>query len=128
MGVDLAVESGQAVAVLGANGAGKTTLARVISGSLAPASGAVAFDGRPVAGLGAHRVAELGVAHCMEGRRVFPTLSVEENLRIAVRGADGATIGLARSTTSFLCSRSARIHRGPQCRAGSSRCSQLPAR
>ena len=128
IGIDLAVESGQAVAVLGANGAGKTTLARVISGSLAPASGAVAFDGRPVAGLGAHRVAELGVAHCMEGRRVFPTLSVEENLRIAVRGADGATIGLARSTTSFLCSRSARIHRGPQCRAGSSRCSQLPAR
>jgi ABC-type branched-subunit amino acid transport system ATPase component len=92
MGVDLAVESGQAVAVLGANGAGKTTLARVISGSLAPNSGAVAIDGRPVSGLGAHRVAELGVAHCMEGRRIFPTLSVEENLRIAVRGADGATM------------------------------------
>jgi ABC-type branched-subunit amino acid transport system ATPase component len=92
MGIDLAVESGQAVAVLGANGAGKTTLARVISGSLAPTSGDVAIDGRPVAGLGAHRVAELGVAHCMEGRRIFPTLSVEENLRIAVRGAVGATM------------------------------------
>jgi ABC-type branched-subunit amino acid transport system ATPase component len=92
MGVDLGVEAGQAVAVLGANGAGKTTLARVISGSLAPTSGGVAIEGRPVARLGAHRVAELGVAHCMEGRRIFQTLSVEENLRIAARGADGATM------------------------------------
>jgi len=92
MGVDLAVEAGQATAVLGANGAGKTTLARVISGSLTPTSGTVVIAGTAAGGRGAHRVAELGVAHCMEGRRIFPTLSVEENLRIAARGADGATM------------------------------------
>ena len=89
MGVDLAVEARQAVAVLGANGAGKTTLARVISGSIKTTSGIVAIDGRAIGGLGTHRVAQLGVAHCLEGRRIFPTLTVEENLRIAARDADG---------------------------------------
>jgi ABC-type branched-subunit amino acid transport system ATPase component len=92
MGVDLAVEAGQAVAILGANGAGKTTVARVISGSITPTSGTVSIDGQVVVGRGAHRVARLGVAHCMEGRRIFPTLSVEENLRIAVRAADAETM------------------------------------
>jgi ABC-type branched-subunit amino acid transport system ATPase component len=91
-GIDLLVEHGRAIAVLGANGAGKTTLARVIAGSITPTTGTVAIDGRPVASLGPHRIAGLGIAHCMEGRRVFPTLSVEENLRIAARGADAATM------------------------------------
>jgi ABC-type branched-subunit amino acid transport system ATPase component len=90
-GVELCVRQGEAVAILGANGAGKTTLARAITGAIPPTGGALRIAGRDAAGLPAHRVAALGVAHCMEGRRIFPTLTVEENLRIAARGADAAT-------------------------------------
>ncbi|HLH50077.1 MAG TPA: ATP-binding cassette domain-containing protein [Roseiarcus sp.] len=91
-GVSLAIAEGEAVAILGANGAGKTTLARVISGAVAPSAGALRIGGRAAAGLAPHRVAALGVAHCMEGRRIFSSLTVEENLRIAARGVDAATI------------------------------------
>ena len=90
--IDLSVRVGQAVAILGANGAGKTTLARVIAGTIAPTAGTVSIDGQRVGGLPPHRIAALGVAHCMEGRRIFPTLSVEENLCIAARGADPPTL------------------------------------
>jgi branched-chain amino acid transport system ATP-binding protein len=86
-GIDLAVEQGQAVAILGANGAGKTTLARVISGALTPTSGRLRVSGQDVTGSPPHRVAALGVAHCMEGRRIFASLSVQENLLIAARSA-----------------------------------------
>ena len=89
--IDLSVGVGQAVAILGANGAGKTTLARVIAGTIAPTAGTVSIDGRRVGGLPPHRIAALGVAHCMEGRRIFPTLSVEENLCIAARGVNPST-------------------------------------
>jgi len=90
-GVDLVMKEGEAVAILGANGAGKTTFARVITGALVPTAGSVHIGGRDVAGLPAHRIAGLGVTHCMEGRRIIPTLSVEENLRVAARGVDGST-------------------------------------
>ena len=90
-GIDLTVETGQAVAILGANGAGKTTLARTITGAIAPTAGALLIAGQDVSGRPPHQIAELGVAHCMEGRRIFPTLSVEENLLIAARKADATT-------------------------------------
>jgi ABC-type branched-subunit amino acid transport system ATPase component len=90
-GIDLTVETGQAIAILGANGAGKTTLARTISGVIAPTAGALLIGGQDVSGRPPHQIAALGVAHCMEGRRIFATLSVRENLLIAARGADGAT-------------------------------------
>ena len=80
--VSLAVESGETVAVIGPNGAGKTTLMRVISGMLPPHSGTLAFEGRSIAGLSAHRIVELGIAHVPENRRLFPRLTVEENLRM----------------------------------------------
>jgi branched-chain amino acid transport system ATP-binding protein len=81
-GIDLTIPEGQAVAILGANGAGKTTLARTISGAIAPTSGRLRIAGEDIA--------ELGIAHCMEGRRIFPTLSVQENLLIAARNADAS--------------------------------------
>src|SRR5271165_2338322 len=84
-GFDLAVEEGQAIAVLGANGAGKTTLARTICGAIAPSSGRIMFAGENLKGRPPHRIAALGIAHCMEGRRIFPNLSVQENLLIACR-------------------------------------------
>ncbi|MCO5161823.1 MAG: ATP-binding cassette domain-containing protein [Mesorhizobium sp.] len=85
--VSMTVGQGEVVAVLGSNGAGKTTLANVIAGSLAPTSGKVEFDGEDVTGLTGDKLFVRGLAHCMEGRRIFPELSVEENLKIALRGA-----------------------------------------
>jgi branched-chain amino acid transport system ATP-binding protein len=90
-GIDLTLPHGEAIAILGANGAGKSTLARVITGGIPPTSGILRIAGHDVAGLPPHRIAAMGVAHCMEGRRIFSTLSVEENLRLAARGADAAT-------------------------------------
>ena len=80
-GVSLAVEEGERVALLGANGAGKTTTLRTISGLLAPRRGAIRFNGEQIGGLPAHAVVGKGVAHGPEGRALFPTLTVEENLR-----------------------------------------------
>jgi branched-chain amino acid transport system ATP-binding protein len=79
-GLTLAVEEGEIVALLGANGAGKSTALRVISGLMAPRSGAVRFAGRPIGGLSPRAIVRLGVAHVPEGRRVFPGLTVHENI------------------------------------------------
>src|SRR5436305_2600528 len=81
-GVDLRVDAGEAVGVIGPNGAGKTTLMRVISGLLPGRAGTLAFEGRPLDGVPAHRVVARGIAHVPENRRLFPKLTVEENLRI----------------------------------------------
>jgi branched-chain amino acid transport system ATP-binding protein len=80
--VSLDVAQGQAVGVIGPNGAGKTTLMRVISGLVPPRGGAMTLEGRPVGGLPAHRMVEQGIAHVPENRRLFPRLTVEDNLRI----------------------------------------------
>jgi branched-chain amino acid transport system ATP-binding protein len=79
-GVSLDVKPGKVVALIGANGAGKTTTMRAISGLLAPTRGRVLLDGVPVEGLGAARIARLGLAHAPEGRKVFAPLSTEDNL------------------------------------------------
>jgi branched-chain amino acid transport system ATP-binding protein len=79
-GVSLRVDAGQALALIGANGAGKTTLLRAITGLTPPRRGSVRFDGLPLAGLAAERIAALGIAMVPEGRLLFPSLSVEENL------------------------------------------------
>ncbi len=80
VGVSLEVKPGTVVALIGANGAGKTTTMRAISGLLTPTRGEVRLDGAPVHGLGAARIARLGLAHSPEGRKVFAPLSVEDNL------------------------------------------------
>jgi branched-chain amino acid transport system ATP-binding protein len=80
--VSLRVDSGEAVAVVGPNGAGKTTLLRVISGLIAPRAGALTFDGAVLTGLPAHQVVAHGIAHVPEGRRLFPTLTVADNLKM----------------------------------------------
>jgi branched-chain amino acid transport system ATP-binding protein len=80
VGTSLAVKKGSVVALIGANGAGKTTTMRAISGLITPTRGEVVLDGRPVQGLGAARVARLGLAHSPEGRKVFAPLSAEDNL------------------------------------------------
>jgi branched-chain amino acid transport system ATP-binding protein len=80
--VSLEVAAGEAVAVIGPNGAGKTTLMRVISGLVPLLSGKMTMEGRSLAGLQAHQIVECGIAHVPENRRLFPRLSVEDNLRI----------------------------------------------
>ncbi len=80
--VSLRVERGEAVAVVGPNGAGKTTLMRVISGLVPPRHGRLTFDGVSLAGLPAHDIVARGIAHVPEGRRIFPALSVADNLRM----------------------------------------------
>jgi len=92
-GIDLEVRAGELVCLLGANGAGKSTTLRAISGLLRPAAGRIVFDGRPIAGLEPGIILQAGIAHCPEGRRVFPYLSVEENLLMgAYVRRDGAGI------------------------------------
>jgi branched-chain amino acid transport system ATP-binding protein len=80
-GVSLRVEKGEMIALLGANGAGKTTTLRTISGLLGPKSGSIVFDGESIAGVPAHRLVRQGIAHLPEGRDLFPSLTVQENLR-----------------------------------------------
>ena len=79
-GVSLEVEEGAIVAIVGANGAGKTSLIRTIAGMLRPARGAIRYRGSGIAGWPSHRVCNLGIGQVAEGRQVFPTLTVAENL------------------------------------------------
>ena len=80
--VSLEVAAGEAVAVVGPNGAGKTTLLRVISGVIAPRSGELIFEGAGLTGRPAHEIVAHGIAHVPEGRRLFPALTVAENLKM----------------------------------------------
>jgi branched-chain amino acid transport system ATP-binding protein len=82
----LQVEDGQLVGVLGANGAGKTTLLRAISGLVSPAVGEIRFDGKSLKNVPAHEIARRGVVHVPEGRGVFATLTVDENLNLGGYG------------------------------------------
>ncbi len=79
-GVSLEVRQGAVVAIVGANGAGKTSLIRAIAGILKPKRGRILFRGQNIAGLESHRVCNLGIGQVAEGRQVFPTLTVHENL------------------------------------------------
>ena len=79
-GIDLHVNRGEVVTILGANGAGKTTTLQTISGLLKSNSGSILFDGQDITQRPAHEIVGLGMSHSPEGRRVFGTLSVEENL------------------------------------------------
>jgi branched-chain amino acid transport system ATP-binding protein len=90
-GVTLRVAEGQTTAIVGANGAGKTSLIRAIAGILKPAHGSIRFKDREIAGLPSHVVCDLGVGQVAEGRQIFPTLSVRENLEM------GAVIPRART-------------------------------
>ena len=79
-GIDLTVGDGEIVTLLGGNGAGKTTTLRTISGLLHPLSGSISFDGQRIDGMKAHDIVGLGIGHVPEGRRIFPRMSVHENL------------------------------------------------
>ena len=80
--VSIVVDEGELVTLIGANGAGKTTTLKAISGMLPLAGGTITFDGRKISGATPRQILALGIAHCPEGRRVFPHLTVRENLEM----------------------------------------------
>jgi branched-chain amino acid transport system ATP-binding protein len=90
-GVSLEIEQGSIVAIVGANGAGKTSLIRTIAGMHPPARGRILYRGADIAGRASHQICELGIGQVAEGRQVFPSLSVAENL------AMGALLARARA-------------------------------
>ena len=103
-GVSLEVGEGEALALLGPNGVGKTTVARVASGLVAPSGGTVRVAGADLTGAPTHRFARAGVAHAPEGRSVFATLTVAENLTLSFHrslGRQGVAAGLERAFELF---------------------------
>lgn len=103
-GVDIAVGSGEAVAVVGPNGVGKTTVARVASGLVTATSGTVRIDGQDLTNARTFQFARAGVAHAPEGRSTFATLTVEENLDLSIRrrrGSAGVRQGLEEAFELF---------------------------
>ena len=89
-GVSLEVRPGEAVALIGSNGAGKTTTLRTISGLLPVRAGRIEFEGARLDGLGSAQIVARGIAHVPEGRQLFPTLTVRDNLELGARAADRA--------------------------------------
>jgi branched-chain amino acid transport system ATP-binding protein len=103
-GVTLSVGEGEIVALIGSNGAGKTTTLRLISGLNRPATGEVRLRGQPIHTLGAEKIARLGIGHAPEGRRLFPRMTVRENLQMgayARRDRDGVAEDFERVYTLF---------------------------
>lgn len=81
-GVNIHVPKGKIVTLIGSNGAGKTTTMRAVSGMIKPTAGKISLAGKEITGMDSHQIAKLGLAHSPEGRRVFPTLSVIDNIRL----------------------------------------------
>ena len=95
-GLSLTVEQGELVALIGSNGAGKTTTLRTISGLLRPSPGSITFEGTEIGRASTDRIVALGVSHCPEGRRIFGSLTVGENLALgAVAHPDRGAVGAA---------------------------------
>ncbi len=102
-GINLVVEPGQIVTLIGANGAGKSTTLRAVSGMVRPSRGTITFDGKPIAGLAAHEIVRMGIAHAPEGRGIFANMSVDENLSLgAFTRTDHAAIAKDRERALTL--------------------------
>jgi branched-chain amino acid transport system ATP-binding protein len=87
-GVSITVRTGEVVALIGGNGAGKSSLMRAVIGLLGASAGRIRFDGRPIEASPVWTRAEAGIGFCPEGRRIFPGMTVAENLEVAIRGGD----------------------------------------
>src|ERR1700689_1712063 len=101
-GVSLTIDEGAVVALLGSNGAGKSTTLRAISGLVAPRAGSVLFDGKSIAGLSPRMIVKLGIAHVPEGRRVFPGLSVRENIMLGASNGNASTAAIRREADAMF--------------------------
>ncbi len=96
------LQAGEAIALIGHNGTGKSTLLRCISGQLAPSGGTILLDGAPIGGLSPDRIVRLGVVQVPAGRRVFPRLSVRENLEAGAFTRRGDRTGIAASMAELM--------------------------
>src|SRR6202451_506779 len=101
-GISFMIEEGAVVTLLGPNGAGKSTTLRAVSGLVAPRSGSILLDGKPIAGLGPRAIVKLGVAHVPEGRRVFPGLSVRENIMLGASNAAASSAAIRREADAMF--------------------------
>lgn len=101
-GVTFSVEEGKVVTLLGSNGAGKSTTLRAISGLAQPASGEIVFDGHSIAGLGPEDIVRKGIAHVPEGRRVFPGLSVRENIMLGASNRRDSTAAIRKEADDMF--------------------------
>ena len=102
-GLNIEVNSGERVALLGANGAGKSTVLKTISGLLTPTEGSIQFNGDDIGGNSPADIVDRGIVHVPEGRRVFPALNVEDNLKVANyrKGPEALAQGLEAAYTAF---------------------------
>lgn len=102
-GIDLNIGAGEIVALLGSNGAGKSTLNNNISGLYKPTSGEILFEGQNIAGMRSEAVVDLGVIQVPEGRRIFPNMSIRENLELGGyrRGKENRAANLERVVSVF---------------------------
>ena len=101
-GVSFTIDEGAVVALLGSNGAGKSTTLRAISGLVAPRAGSILFDSKPIAGLSPRTIVKLGVAHVPEGRRVFPGLTVRENIMLGASNGNASTVAIRRDADGMF--------------------------
>ena len=101
-GVTFSVDEGNVVTLLGSNGAGKSTTLRAISGLAQPASGEIVFDGHSIAGLGPEDIVRKGIAHVPEGRRVFPGLSVRENIMLGASNRRDSTATIRKEADDMF--------------------------
>lgn len=101
-GVNLTVEQGEIVTLVGSNGAGKSTSLRTISGMVRPQSGHVRLDGRDITSLKPHEISALGIGHVPEGRRIFPLLTVRENIEIGAWNVSSRSVITQRMEQMFV--------------------------
>ncbi len=101
-GISLKVDEGRVVTLLGSNGAGKSTTLRAISGLAKPAAGEILFDGKSIVGLGPEAIVRLGISHVPEGRRVFPGLTVKENIMLGASNRRIAKAQLSREADAMF--------------------------
>ncbi len=117
-GIDLTIDIGETVAIIGANGAGKSTFLRAVTGLRPTKTQDIRFDGVQIAGMAPNRIHHLGLAMVPEGRRLFPSLTVEENLRIGAAGNRRGPWTLEEVYTLFPALRDRRHHGGTELSGG----------
>jgi branched-chain amino acid transport system ATP-binding protein len=117
-GIDLRLHEGEAVAIIGANGAGKTTFLRTVCGLLAASPGAIRYAGEAIGGMAPHDIVARGIAMVPEGRKLFPSLSVEENLRVGAHTRRPGPWGLAQVYALFPILAERRYQPGTQLSGG----------
>jgi branched-chain amino acid transport system ATP-binding protein len=101
-GISFSVDEGRVVTLLGSNGAGKSTTLRAISGLVAPQSGSILFEGKSIGGLGPEAIVRLGIAHVPEGRRIFPGLTVRENIMLGASNGKASSAAIRRAADAMF--------------------------